>query len=183
MHPALLYLPGARLSLPELSAARLDGHVVDIGDAYIPADLLEAADVRAASVSALVQDGAAACGPTAAWIHGAGDAPPPVHHVKRCVQRRIRGHASARLVFHDTVLPEYDVVQIGGVPVSTPVRTMVDLATTLHRDPRMLPWMEALAVAQPAVTDGALVTLRRLNRVPGSRAGQAALARLALRMR
>ena len=183
MHPALLYLPGARLSLPELSAARLDGHVVDIGDAYIPADLLEAADVRAASVSALVQDGAAACGPTAAWIHGAGDAPPPVHHVKRCVRRRIRGHASARLVFHDTVLPEHDVVRIGGVSVSTPVRTMVDLATALHRDPRMLPWMEALAVAQPGVTDGALVTLRSLNRVPGSRAGQAALGRLALRMR
>lgn len=183
MHPALLYLPGARLSLPELAAARLDGHVVDLGEAYIPADLIEGADVRAASIGPLVQDGAAACGPTAAWIHGAGDAPPPVHHVKRCVERRVRPRTSARLVFHDTVLAAADVVMIGGVAVSTPARTMVDLATSLHRDPRVLPWMDALAVACPAVTAQALVELRGTSRVPGSRVGIAALERVALRTR
>lgn len=183
VHPALLYLPGARLSLPELSAARLDGHVVDLGDAYIPADLVEGADVRAASIAALVQDGAAVCGPSAAWVHGAGDAPPPVHHVKRCVERRVRPRTSARLVFHDTVLPPAHVVMIGGVPVSTPGRTMMDLATSLHRDPRVLPWMNALAVACPEATRHALTELRGTTRVPGSRAGIAALERVELRTR
>lgn len=72
MHPALLYLPGTRLSLPELTAARLDGHVVELGDAYVPADTVEGVDARAASVAAGIPDRMGACGPTAAWIHGAG---------------------------------------------------------------------------------------------------------------
>lgn len=183
MHPAFLYTPGERLSQSELSAARLDGHVVEMGDAYIPADLVEDSEVRAASVALLIQAGTAACVQTAAWIHGAGDAPPMVHHVKRCVDRRIRPVTSARLVFHDTVLPLSDLWTIGGVPVSTPVRTMVDLATTLHRDPRVLLWMDRLALAVPGTPESAIAALRDLRRVPGSRAGLAALERLAVRRR
>ena len=183
MHPAFLYVPGERLSQPELSAARIDGHVVEMGDAYVPADLVESADVRASTIAALVQPGTAASGPTAAWIHGAGDAPPAVHHVKRCVDRRIRPVTSGRLVFHDTLLPPRDLMRIGGIPVSTPTRTMLDLATTLHRDPRVLTWMDRLAVVFPDAPEGARSALRGMRRVPGSRAGSAVLERLALRMR
>lgn len=181
MHPALLYLPGARLSLPELSAARLDGDVVEIGDAYIPADLPESPDVRASSIAVLVQDGTAACGPSAAWIHGAGDAPPPVHHVRRCVERRVRPRLSARITFHDTVIPATDVEVLGGIPVSTPVRTMSDLATALHRDPRVLPWMHALAAVHPAAVELAIASLRARRRVPGLVSGVAALERVVRR--
>ncbi|MFB8190614.1 type IV toxin-antitoxin system AbiEi family antitoxin [Microbacterium sp. NPDC055988] len=183
MHPAFLYVPGERLSQTELSAARIDGHVVDVGDAYIPADLVEGPDVRASTVAALVRPGTAACNQTAAWIHGAGDTPPAVHHVKRCVDRRIRPVTSARLVFHDTLLPAEDVCVLGGVAVSSPARTMLDLATTLHRDPRVLPWMDLLAAACPDTPEAALRDLRDLRRVPGSRMGSAALERLALRRR
>jgi hypothetical protein len=171
------------LSQPELSAARIDGHVVEVGDAYVPADLVESADVRASAVATLVQPGAAASGPTAAWIHGAGDTPPAVHHVRRCVERRLRPVTSARLVFHDTVIPASDVQVIGGIPVSTPVRTMLDLATTLHRDPRVLTWMNRLAIVCPETPEAARTALRGLRRVPGSRAGAAVLERLALRTR
>jgi hypothetical protein len=106
-----------------------------------------------------------------------------VHHVKRSVPRRLRPHTSARLVFHDTLLPEEDLVRIGGVSVSTPARTMIDLATTLHRDPRVLPWMSALAFACPGVTDDAINGLRRRSRMPGSRTALAALERLSVRTR
>ena len=41
MHPAFLYLPGARLELAELAAAALDGHLVAMGEGFIPADLVE----------------------------------------------------------------------------------------------------------------------------------------------
>lgn len=183
MHPAFLYLPGRRLSLAELSAARIDGHVVEIGDAYFPADLVETAEVRASSVASLVRAGTAASGPTAAWIHGAGDAPPPIHHVKRAVDRRLRPHIGARLVFHDTLLAASDWQSIGGTAVSTPVRTMIDLATSLYRDPRVLPWMDRLAQAHPALPREAVLALQALRRVPGSRAGLAALERLAVRTR
>ncbi|WP_101845642.1 type IV toxin-antitoxin system AbiEi family antitoxin [Zhihengliuella sp. ISTPL4] len=178
MHPALLYLPGSRLSLAELCAARLDGHVVEIGDAYIPADLPESADVRASSIAFLVQEGSAACGPTAAWIHGARDAPPAVHHVRRCVERRVRPRLHARVVFHDTAIPAREVEELGGIRVSIPVRTMCDLATGLHRDPRVLPWMQALAHVRPDTLDGAIEILRGRHRVPGSVSGVAALERL-----
>ncbi|MFJ6531320.1 type IV toxin-antitoxin system AbiEi family antitoxin [Microbacterium sp. NPDC091662] len=183
MHPAFLYVPGDRLSLSELSAARIDGHVVEVGDAYVPADLVEGPDVRAGAVASLVQPGTAASGPTAAWIHGAGDAPPAVHHVRRCVERRIRAVTSSRLVFHDTVVPASDVQLIGGIRVSDPVRTMLDLATALHRDPRMLTWMDRLALVFPETPNAAAEALRAMSRVPGSRAGSAVLERLALRTR
>jgi hypothetical protein len=183
MHPAFLYVPGGRLSQPELSAARLDGHVVEVGDAYIPADLVEGPDVRAGAIATLVQAGTAACGPTAAWIHGAGDAAPGVHHVRRCVERRLRPLTCARLIFHDTMVPAVDVAMIGGIPVTTPTRTMLDLATTLHRDPRVLTWMSRLAVACPGTAEAAAEALRARRRVPGSRAGLAALERLAVRTR
>ena len=183
VHPAFLFVAGGRLSQAELSAARIDGHVVEMGDAYVPADLVETADVRASTIAPLVQLGTAASGPTAAWIHGAGATPPAIHHVRRCVERRLRAVTSARLVFHDTVLPASDVQMLGGIPVSTPQRTMLDLATSLHRDPRVRTWMERLALACPDTPTDALVALRGTMRVPGSRAGIAALERLALRTR
>lgn len=183
MHPAFLYVPGEQLSQPELSAARIDGHVIEVGDAYVPADLIEGADVRASSIAPLVRQGTAASGPTAAWIHGAGDTAPSVHHVRRCVDRRLRPVTSSRLVFHDTLLPASDVSVIGGIAVSLPVRTMVDLATTLHRDPRVLTWMSRLATACPEVPEEAHAALSGMRRVPGSRAGLAVLTRLALRKR
>ncbi len=183
VHPAFLYLPGERLSLPELSAARLDGHVFDLGDAYVPADLVETAALRASTIARLIPVGAAAAGPSAAWVHGAGDAPPIVHHVRRCVERRIRVSRTARVVFHDTRVPASAVTPLGGVLVTTPTRTMLDLATALHRDPRVLWWMDRLALACPGTPDGAAETLRAMRRVPGSRAGLAALERLALKTR
>lgn len=181
MHPALLYFPGQRLSQPELSAARIDGHLVEVGDAYIPADLVEGPDVRASSIAHIIQTGTAASGPSAAWIHGAGDVPPSVHHVRRYVERRLRPIMSSRVVFHDTLLPASDVILIGGAAVSTPVRTMLDLATSLHRDPRMMTWMDRLAAVQPDTPGAAAAVLSEMRRVPGSRVGSAVLQRLALR--
>lgn len=181
MHPAFLYLPGGRLSLAELSAARIDGHVFEIGEAYVPADLVETPDVRASSIAPLVRPGTAASWSSAAWIHGAGDAAPSVHHVKRSVDRRLRAHTSARLVFHDSLLAASEWQSIGGIAVSTPLRTMLDLATNLHRDPRVLRWMHGLAQVFPELPGDSATALQALCRVPGSRAGIAALERLALR--
>ena len=183
MHPAFLYLPGTRLTLPELSAARLDGHVVELGEGYIPADLVEGAALRAAALAVFVAPGAAASGPTAAWIHGAGDAPPSPHHARRAVPRRIRPKPHQRLIFHDTPVPASDVVIVGGVAVTTPLRTMIDLALGVHRDPTLLPWVRALAAAMPGLAEDAIEGLRAMSRVPGSRAGLATLERMLVRTR
>lgn len=181
MHPALLYVPGRRLSLSELSAARLDGHVVELGDAYIPADLTESADVRASSIAPLVRPGTAAAGPSAAWIHGAGDTPPAVHHIRRSVPRRVRPQLSGRVIFHDGPLGEEEVVRLGDIDVSTPLRTMLDLATGVHRDPRLREWIDHLAHVQPSLVAESIDAMADWNRVPGSRIGRSVLERVALR--
>ncbi|MHC9044083.1 hypothetical protein ACYX8G_05840 [Microbacterium saperdae] len=181
MHSALLYVPGRRLTLAELSAARLDGDVVEIGDAYIPADLIESADVRASSIADLVRPGTAAAGPTAAWIHGAGDAPPAVHHIRRSIPRRVRPQLSGRMIFHDGALSPSEVESIGGIDVSTPLRTMLDLATGVHRDARLIAWIEHLARVDAVLVGESIACMQQWNRVPGSRIGRAVLERLAVR--
>ena len=55
----------------ELSAACLDGDLVELGEAYIPADAVETQALRAGSLAALLGDTLAATHLTAAWIHGA----------------------------------------------------------------------------------------------------------------
>ena len=183
MHPAFLYLPGDRLTVPELSAARIDGHVVDLGEGYIPADLVESPSARAAAIASLVPVDTAASGPSAAWVHGAGDGPPARHHVRRAVSPRIRPARPSRVILHDTALPRAHVVLIGGVPVMTPERTMVDLALGLHRDESLRRWMLLLAHAEPRLVPAALVALDTMIRVPGKRAGRGALERLLVRTR
>ena len=80
MHPSLLYLPGAPLSLPELTAARIDGLLIEVGDGYMPPDIPEGPAARLASLAPILSPGYAASGPTAAWVHGVGDGPPRCHH-------------------------------------------------------------------------------------------------------
>ncbi len=169
MHPALLYLPGDRLSQPELSAARLDGHVVEVGEGYIPADVVESPQARAAGLSGLIGPGFAASGPSAAWIHGAGDRPPVRHHAHRAVARRLRAPQSARLVFHDSALGDHEIVHIGGIAVATPLRTMIDLALGVHRDATLAVWAEALGELSPDLLHEASAVLRAMHRVPGIR--------------
>jgi hypothetical protein len=181
MHPAFLYVPDARLSLSELTAARIDGHLVEVGDVYIPADLIEGCDVRAAGVAALVRTGTAASGPTAAWIHGARDSAPSPHHLRRAVARRIRPPQSPRIVYHDTPLPDEDVESIGGVLVSTAARTLFDLSVGLHRDPTLLPWIRGLADVAPALVPVVIRRVRDSRRLPGSRAALSVLERTSVR--
>ena len=177
MHPALFYLPGDRLMQPELSAARLDGHVVEMGEGYIPADVVEGPAARAAALRSLILPGMAASGPSAAWIHGAGDRPPSPHHARRAVERRLRPSVTARLVFHDSQLAPGDVMQIGGMSVSIPLRTLIDLALGIHREPALAFWATALAEVSPELIPAAAEELNALNRVPGTRAAMAWLAR------
>ncbi|MFJ4996953.1 type IV toxin-antitoxin system AbiEi family antitoxin [Microbacterium sp. NPDC088619] len=183
MHPAFLYLPGVRLTIPELSAARIDGHLVDLGEGYIPADLIETPSARAAAIATLVPVHTAASGPSAAWIHGAGDTPPARHHVRRAVSHRIRPALPPRVILHDTALARTDVVLLGGVPVMSPERTMVDLALGLHRDESLRRWMLLLAHAEPGLVRIALSELDTMIRVPGKLAGRGALERLLVRTR
>ncbi|WP_309129279.1 hypothetical protein [Microbacterium sp.] len=179
MHPALLYLPGDRLTLAELGSARLDGHVFEVGEGFMPADTVETSAARAASLAAIVPDRAAACGPTAAWVHGAGDLPPTVHHVRRRSIRRFRPSLPPHVVYHDGLTGEGDVRMIAGVGVVDELPTALELLFAAPADPTAERWLRALLPVSEGLVDGARARLEQLSRRPGRRSAMRMLERIA----
>jgi hypothetical protein len=128
MPSRFVYVAGDRLSQAELSAACLDGHVVALGEAYVPADVVESAALRAASLAPLLGDTLAATHLSAAWVHGGIDEAPGRHAVQRAVPRRLHHVLGRRFSYRDTEIPESDLVRIGGVAITSVARTAADLA-------------------------------------------------------
>lgn len=128
MPSPFLYFAGERLSQAELSAARLDGHLVELGEGYIPADAVETRELRSGSLRGLLGDTLAATHTSAGWIHGAGNDPPARHTVQRAVARRLHHVIDRRLLYRDLRIDPADLTRVGGVWVTTPVRTLADLA-------------------------------------------------------
>lgn len=122
-----VYAPGERLSAAELTAARLDGDVVEVGESFMPADVVESPEIRAASLRPLVAHGLALTHESAAWVHGALPEPPTRHSVQRCTERRRNHVLDHRLHYRDLRLPPHETVHLGGMPVSSRVRTLCDL--------------------------------------------------------
>lgn len=178
MHPILIYSPGDRLSLAELGAARLDGHVVEIGDAYLPADTVETPEARALSLGAVIPPGGALCGPTAAWVHGAGDQPPARHHVCRADAAAARLRPGARTVTHEAALEPDQVIRLAGIPVASIEVVATTLAFASHRDAESAHWLRALVEVFPALAARTRDTIRARSRTPGKRAAVELLERL-----
>ena len=171
MHTAFLHLPGDRLSLPELAAARLDGDVVELGEVFAPADLVETAVLRAASLTPLVEGmrGAAFAGMSAAWIHGAGDAPPELHEVQSATGRRLRTPTTRRILVHDPVLDAADVQHLGGIAVATAERTLIDLLRWPAAETKREEWAQLLVQADPTLIARATIRIAGLHHGPGYR--------------
>jgi len=162
-----LYFADDRLSTAELSAACLDGHLVGLGDAYIPADAVETAALRAGSLREMLRDTLAATHVSAAWIHGARHDPPGRHTVQRAVQRRLHHVHGLRLVYRDLAVDPADLLSIGGVLVTTLVRTLADVARV--DDPEHLDAARALAAAHPGLADDAIRWIESHGRLPNKR--------------
>ncbi|GAA2890809.1 hypothetical protein GCM10010455_11670 [Microbacterium esteraromaticum] len=169
VHPVLFYRPGDRLTLSELSAARLDGHVVEVGEGYMPCDTVEGVGARAVSLSPLMPAGTALSGVSAAWVHGAGDLPPAVHHVTRISRSRQRVMVSARVVHHERLLAQNEVQSISGVWVQTPVAAAVTLLFGSARSREDARWLRALVEVSPGLIDDVRAQVLPLRRRPGAR--------------
>lgn len=178
MHPALLYRPGERLSLPELAAARLDGHVVEVGTAYMPADTVEGADARASSIRLDIPARLGVCGPTAAWVHGAGTAPPPVHHVRRITEGRFRPGRPYDVILHEPGMDAADASEIAGLTVSSPISTGIELALSASTDPNYERWLRDLLMLFPGLGELLRDRIPALSRRPGRKQATILLTRL-----
>ncbi len=167
MSSRFLYFADDVLSEAELSAACLDGHLVGIGEGFVPADTVETDALRAASLRPLVGDKMAASHRSAAWVHGFADAAPARHDVQRICAHRLHEPVDRRFVYRDPRVPEHDLVTVGGIAVTTPGRTIADLARGLDSaDDRIL---AACARHEPAAIRAGLAWLRVAYRIPRSR--------------
>lgn len=85
-------------------------------------DLLAGPEGRALTLRAVLPPGAALARATAVWVH-TGRLRPRRTEVVVAPSRRTH----SRVVVHRQQLPTADVVTVGGVPTTTPLRTAVDL--------------------------------------------------------
>lgn len=168
MPSPFVYFAGARLSSAELTAACLDGHLVALGAGYVPADLAESSWLRGASLEDVLGHTLAAARLTAAWVHGVVDAPPARPCVQRAVPQRLHRASSRGVCYHDAALAPEDVLTRGGVAVTTPARTIAELARFEGEG-----HPEALAVWCTRADGDAAAAIRWLRaqpRLPGGRA-------------
>lgn len=176
-----LFHAGEIFTSAELQAMRLDGlvHLV-IGDSYLRSDFREdpAARARSAvrSVPAPMRARVALGRSTAAWIYGCAPAPALISLVTDHRRRTTALPPFTPAVMHQVALGPFDVNLIGGVSVTTPLRTALDIA--VHGEERdAVPILRAISGAAVLDCPLRLVEAALVNapRVPGK---ARALARL-----
>ncbi|MET4780186.1 type IV toxin-antitoxin system AbiEi family antitoxin [Glaciihabitans sp. UYNi722] len=120
----------SRFDLPEaeLHAARLDGELYAVDDCFSPIDEIDRRATRAAALSALFPTRLIAEQRTAAWVLGVLARPPVKHQFCADVSARARPMGTARFSLREVVLDESDLLDYSGLRVTTPLRTVVDLA-------------------------------------------------------
>lgn len=170
-----LYFPGDRLSAPELAGARLDGHLVELGEAFLPADAVETRDLRAASLAPLLSAGLAVTRESAAWIHGAVTTAPRRHSVQRRSARRLPHLLHPRLAYRDQRLPRGAAQPLAGVWVTTPAYTLAELVRAACAGAEVSGAVDGLLHLCPALAADALRTLEEGPAVPFKRAAREVL--------
>ncbi|TFD45191.1 hypothetical protein E3T55_19470 [Cryobacterium frigoriphilum] len=119
--------PPHDLALAELCSARLDGEIYLVGDVWYPIDEIDSPASRARTISRLVPVAVVAERSSAAWIFGL--APEPCcHELHLDSGARKRVPLSLRVRVREVRDPLAETLTIGGVCVTTPLRTAVDLA-------------------------------------------------------
>ncbi|PZU46169.1 MAG: SAM-dependent methyltransferase [Microbacterium sp.] len=174
-----VYFAGDRLSGAELASARLDGDVVELGDAFMPADAVETRELRAASLRPLIPECLALTRESAAWVHGALGPAPARHTVQRASAIRPAKVIDARLVYRDQQLEPGGAERISGVWVTTPERTLADLVCAELAGDSAGAAIAALAAWRPGLSTEALQVLERGTAVHHKRAAMARLRQLA----
>jgi len=114
---------------------------------------------------------------TAAWIYGCAAEPDRIALLVDTSRRVSSLRGTRGCSFHEVRLGPFDVVSLGGLMVSSPLRTAVDIA--LHVDPeRALPALGAL-LAAPELDVPLRLLVRAVEASPRMPYKKAALAKLA----
>ncbi|NRD25949.1 type IV toxin-antitoxin system AbiEi family antitoxin [Frigoribacterium sp. VKM Ac-2836] len=111
----------------ELRAAALDGQVYAVGDSWRSVAEIDDHVGRAISVGLTLGAGVVAAERTAAWVWGARGSAPLPHFGLVVSPARVK-HRGRGSVVRQVVIDDDEIVQVNGAAVTTPARTVVDLA-------------------------------------------------------
>ncbi|MDQ0850093.1 hypothetical protein QFZ65_002031 [Arthrobacter sp. B3I9] len=146
--PAELYSPGRLFSWPELQAMASDGVLTQLYQrGYLPPGARSTPHLRARALGTMIpptiRQRVVAGRLTAAWVYGCAQEPDRLALLVDA-NRRISSLRSTRgCTFHEVRLGALDVVSLGGLMVSSPLRTALDIALHVETD-RALPVLAAL---------------------------------------
>jgi hypothetical protein len=97
-------------------------------EVHCSAALPDSIGLRVAAIAKLLPPSAVVSGTAAAWVHGV-DVRRPLDEPITVTYPRTNGISSRReVVIRHAQLPSTDITQLGGIPVTTPLRTAFDLA-------------------------------------------------------
>lgn len=113
---------------PERQAMRLDGEVYRLADGYLPIAVPDVPTTRAVATLAHRPRRLVAARLTAAWIWGAISSAPRRGEYLVDIDARWRPQPAEAIDVVESVIHPGDIDVLGGVAVTTPLRTAVDLA-------------------------------------------------------
>jgi hypothetical protein len=115
------------LPLTELHALKLDGDLFMIDDAFSPVDHPATITQRARSLAVVCTSRLIAEQRTAAWVWGAVEYPPARLELCASIGARARVSDTGRISLREVVIDDSEVVALGGIRLTTPLRTALDL--------------------------------------------------------
>ncbi|MDO7882043.1 type IV toxin-antitoxin system AbiEi family antitoxin [Salinibacterium soli] len=138
------------LPLAELSALRCDGVLVRVGSCYTPVDQPDGTGIRAIAAAHGMHERMIAERMTAAWIWGARDEAPTPHQFCTDLGARVSHQVRPWLELREVVLSPMDIAMVGDLAVTTPARTLADLA---RFQPEWGPLEQSIAERLSALAD------------------------------
>lgn len=127
-HQLPCVLSSVDLPLAELTAARLDGELFGIDRCFSPVDEIEQPLHRVRALRAGIHDRLIAEQLTAAWVWGALTDPPAHHQFCAALASRVSRTAVGWRTVREVVVDPAELATIGGMQVTMPLRTTVDIA-------------------------------------------------------
>lgn len=182
LDPPVLYSPGSLFSWAELQAMAADGVLTRLSQrGFLPPGAAATPHLRAraaaAGIPVSIRQRVVAGRMTAAWIYGCAREPDRLALLVDANRRISSLRATRGCSFHEVRLGSMDVVSLGGLMVSSPLRTAVDIA--LHVKPeRAVPALSAL-LAAPELDVRLRLLVRAVEAAPRLPYKKSALATLA----
>ena len=160
-----LVLTDAHLPETELRAAALDGQVYAVGDSWRSVAEIDDHVGRAIAVGLALGAGVVAAERTAAWVWGARGPAPLPHSGLVASPARVK-HRGRGSVIRQVVIDDDEIVVVDGVAVTTPARTVVDLARRENWTPQDEAAARDVSTQQGVTSTAAVAVLDRRGRLP-----------------